>query len=138
MNIKFYHCRICGNVIIKLVDSGVVPECCNREMEVLPIRNEEIGLERHLPITSIVDECTMKVEVGEQPHPMTNEHSICWICLETTIGFQFVTLSPNSKPCAMFCICRCTPVAVYEYCNLHGLWKTEISGIENNNDCKCN
>ena len=32
----------------------------------------------------------------------------------------------KDKPEAVICTCGSKPVAVYEYCNLHGLWKTEL------------
>ena len=59
-------------------------------------------------------------------HPMTEEHYIQWICLVTSKGIQRVNLSSTDKPEAVFYIGEEKPVAVYEYCNLHGLWKKEL------------
>jgi superoxide reductase len=80
--------------------------------------------EKHVPVVTRVDDCRIKVEVGSVPHPMTEEHHIAFIYVETENGG--VQISLKDKPEAVFCTCNDKPVAVYEYCNLHGLWKTEL------------
>ena len=58
---------------------------------------------------------------------MTEEHSIQWVYLQTNKGGQRKCLAPNEEPSVIFCLAEDeTPVAVYAYCNLHGLWKKEI------------
>ena len=57
---------------------------------------------------------------------MTEEHYIQWIYLETENGGQRRAFKPGDTPEATFCTGKDKPVAVYAYCNLHGLWKTEI------------
>ena len=62
-----------------------------------------------------------------QIHPMLEVHYIQWIALETTEGIQIKKLKPETKPEAVFALADGEkPVAAYEYCNLHGLWKTDI------------
>jgi superoxide reductase len=55
---------------------------------------------------------------------MLAEHHIAFIYVETENGGIRMDLS--EKPEAVFCTCVEKPIAVYEYCNLHGLWKTEL------------
>ena len=43
--------------------------------------------------------------------------------MEFENGFRLVNLIDT--PVADVCVCGDIPKAVYEYCNLHGLWKTE-------------
>lgn len=124
MATKFYRCRHCGNVIEKLVDSKVPVVCCGEKMEELVPNTVDASVEKHVPVVTRVDECTIKVEVGSTPHPMLPEHFIAFIYVETTNGGIHVDL--KDKPEAFFCVCKDKPVAVYEYCNLHGLWKTEL------------
>ena len=57
---------------------------------------------------------------------MTEEHSITWVYLETDKGGQRKALSPGEEPKAHFALADEKPLAVYAYCNLHGLWKTEL------------
>lgn len=91
-----------------------------------PAKSEGAG-EKHLPIVT-QSESTVTVTVGSILHPMTDEHSINWIYLETTLGGQLKFLPSTGEPAATFCL---TPedkaVAAYAYCNLHGFWKADIS-----------
>ncbi|MBO5880189.1 MAG: desulfoferrodoxin [Paraprevotella sp.] len=124
MATKFYKCNHCGNVIIKTVDSGVPVVCCGEKMVELVPNTVDASQEKHVPVVTRVDDCRIKVEVGSVPHPMTEEHHIAFIYVETENGG--VQISLKDKPEAVFCTCNDKPVAVYEYCNLHGLWKTEL------------
>lgn len=80
--------------------------------------------EKHVPVVTKLDDCRIKVEVGSVAHPMLPEHHIAFIYVETMNGGIRVNLT--DKPEAVICVCDSKPVAVYEYCNLHGLWKTEL------------
>jgi superoxide reductase len=124
MAVKFFKCNHCGNVIIKVVDSKVPVFCCGEEMAELVANTEEASVEKHLPVVTKLDDCSIKVEVGSVPHPMLAEHHIAFIYVETENGGIRMDLS--EKPEAVFCTCVEKPIAVYEYCNLHGLWKTEM------------
>lgn len=136
METKFYRCKTCGNVIVKIIDSGVTPHCCGREMEELVPKVKDEFFEKHLPVVTRIDDCTIQIEVGSVPHPMTEEHYIQWIFVETKDGGRYKKLTPGSKPCLKFS-CKCDPIAVYEYCNLHGLWKTEIQSCTKESSCSC-
>lgn len=124
MATKFFRCRHCGNVVMKVVDRRVPVVCCGEKMEELVPNTVDASNEKHVPKVTFVDECTMKVEVGSVPHPMTPEHHICFIYVETENGGMRIDL--KDVPEAMFCTCNDKPIAVYEYCNLHGLWKVEL------------
>ena len=124
MATKFFKCRHCGNVIEKVVDSGVAVGCCGEKMEELVPNTVEASGEKHIPVVTRIDECSIKVEVGSVPHPMLPEHHIAFIYVETEDGGIRINLKDN--PEAIVCTCSSKPVAVYEYCNLHGLWKTEL------------
>lgn len=123
METKFYVCPICGNVIMKLVDSGVIPTCCGEEMQLMEPNTTDGAGEKHVPKVSRLDACTLGVEVGIIPHPMSPDHYVHFIYLETETGGHICFLNPEYEPKAQFC-CKDSPIAVYEYCNLHGLWKT--------------
>ena len=127
MATKFFLCTTCGNVVVKAVNSGVKVVCCGKEMMELIPGTSDGAMEKHVPVIERVDERNIKVKIGSQPHPMTEEHHIVFIYLETEHGGQIRYLDPNGPAEATFCICKDKPVAVYEYCNLHGLWKKDIS-----------
>ncbi len=94
-------------------------------MELLVANTQDASLEKHVPVVNICSN-SVEVKVGSVPHPMVKEHYIQWICLETENRTQIAYLSPEDKPEANFCICGEKIKAVYEYCNLHGLWKAEL------------
>lgn len=105
--------------------SGVKVVCCGEKMEEILPNTVEASVEKHLPVVTKVDDCTIRVDVGSVPHPMLPEHYIEFIYLETDKGIQRIPLS--DKPSTEICVCQGKPIAVYAYCNLHGLWKTEIN-----------
>ena len=124
MATKFYKCRHCGNVIMKVVDSRVPVVCCGEKMEELVPGIMEASVEKHLPVITWLDFNVMKVEVGSVAHPMLPEHHIAFIYVETEHGGIRVDL--KDKPEAVIALGEEKAVAVYEYCNLHGFWKTEL------------
>ena len=124
MTTKFYKCAHCGNVIVKLVDSKVPVVCCGEKMEELVPNTVDASNEKHVPVVTKLDGNRIKVEVGSVAHPMLPEHHISFIYLETDKGGMYVHLT--DKPEAEFSLGDAKAIAVYEYCNLHGLWKTEL------------
>ena len=124
MATKFFRCRHCGNVIHKVVDSGVPVVCCGEQMQELIPNTVDASNEKHVPAITKLSDCKLKVQVGSILHPMLPEHHICFIYVETENGGIRIDL--KEKPEAEICVCSGKPVTVYEYCNLHGLWKTDL------------
>lgn len=124
--VEFYRCASCGNIVVKLVDSGIPVVCCGSPMEALVANTQDASLEKHVPALEL-DGHHVKVRVGSVEHPMTPEHYIQMICLVTEKGFQAAPLTADVAPEAVFAVAEGdAPVAVYEYCNLHGLWVREL------------
>lgn len=118
----FYKCSHCGNVSIKLVDKKVPMFCCGQMMQELTANTTDAAQEKHVPVV-LVNKNLVNVEVGSVTHPMTEEHYIQFIVLETNLGYKVRELQPTDTPTASFmCVEGEECVAVYEYCNLHGLW----------------
>ena len=122
---KFYRCERCGNIAGKIKDSGVPMVCCGEKMKRLEPGVVEASHEKHIPVVSVEGD-KVKVVVGSVEHPMVSEHSIEWIYLETDKGGQRKNLAPGEAPVALFALAGEKPVAVYAYCNLHGLWKADV------------
>ena len=123
----FYRCEGCGNFVTFLADkTGCTPKCCGDTMKEIVPNTTDGAVEKHVPVVA-VDGNTVTVTVGEAEHPMLEAHYIQFIILETSQGFQKMDLKPGEKPEAVFALAPDEkPVAAYEYCNLHGLWKKEI------------
>lgn len=116
------------NVILYLItgDQEQVDTLRKEGYSVLDPGMSEGAGEKHIPLIEKTGQ-RIVVKVGSVFHPMTNEHSIGWVFLETEKGGQIVKLNPNSEPVAEFCVADGDEaVAAYAYCNLHGLWKMEI------------
>lgn len=129
---RFYVCEICGNLISMIDDSGVVPHCCNVQMTELTQQTEDMGQEKHVPVLMHdgvkleIGECSYRlitIKIGDEPHPMTREHHIKWIVVETTSGCYRLKLDPLGPPEAHLWLKKTDKIrAVYAYCNIHGLW----------------
>lgn len=124
MATKFFKCNHCGNVIVKVVDAGVPVMCCGEKMVELVPNTVDASGEKHLPVVTALENNSIKVEVGSVHHPMLPEHHISFVYVETENGGIQVNL--KDKPEAVVYLGEEKAVAVYEYCNLHGLWKTEL------------
>ena len=122
---KFYVCEHCGNVIEKVHDAGVPVSCCGQRMTELVPGTVEASREKHLPDVKVVGN-VVHVSVGSIAHPMAEEHSILWVYLQTDKGGQMKHLSVGEAPSADFALVDEQPIAVFAYCNLHGLWRTDL------------
>ena len=124
-NVKFYICEKCGNIVQKIEDSGVSVVCCGQKMTYLEPGVVEASREKHIPVVK-TEGNTVKVIVGSVLHPMAEEHHIDWVYLETDKGGQMKHLEVNASPEITFTLGDEKPIAVYAYCNLHGLWKADV------------
>ena len=126
MDVKFYKCMHCGNIAVKVFDAGVPLVCCGEKMVELVADSQDAALEKHVPAVEVEGNKVI-VNVGSVDHPMLEEHWIQFICLVTDKGYQIHLLAPGDAPHAEFVVAEGeTPLKVYEHCNLHGLWVTEI------------
>ena len=123
---RFYICEKCGNLVGAIHDSGVPMMCCGQKMTRLEPGVVEASHEKHIPVAT-VEGRVVRVEIGSVAHPMTEEHHISWVYLQTDKGGHRKCLSAGDAPVVSFTLTNETPVAVYAYCNLHGLWVAEIS-----------
>ena len=125
MKTKFYICRHCGNLVHMIHDAGVPMICCGQKMDELLPNTVEASSEKHLPALTVEDGA-VHVNVGSINHPMIPEHYIEWIYVQTENGGHLKSLKPGDDPSTAVCLGDDKPLAVYAYCNLHGLWMTEV------------
>lgn len=123
---KFYYCAICGKIIGMIKDPAKVPTiCCGEPMTEITANTVDASYEKHLPVVA-VDKNIINVEIGGVLHPMTKEHHIEWAYLQTEKGGQRKCFKIGDEPKVSFSVVDDKAIAVYAYCNLHGLWKTAI------------
>ncbi|MCD8196722.1 MAG: desulfoferrodoxin [Lachnospiraceae bacterium] len=122
MELKFYICEHCGNIIMKVKDKGVPVMCCGQKMKEIIPGTTDAAAEKHVPDYK-VEGNLVKVNIGSVDHPMLPEHYIEWIALKTKQGAQLKELKPGEKPAATFALSKGDEVEeVFAYCNLHSLW----------------
>ena len=125
MEQKFLICEHCGNIVAAVKESGVPVVCCGEKMKVIIPGSVEASREKHIP-EFVVEGNKVIVTVGSVEHPMVPEHYIEWVSIQTKQGNQRKTLKPGDAPKTSFALVPGDEVvAVYAYCNLHGLWKAE-------------
>ena len=114
--LKIYQCNECKKVIVS-----------REELKLdgwteLVAGSVDASKEKHVPV--VTKKCKqVKVDVGSVSHPMTAEHWIEWVAIETEQGYQIKYLNPESAPVCNFSLADGdTLLKVYAYCNLHGLW----------------
>lgn len=124
---KFYKCDVCGKIVAVIDDNAATMTCCGQDMTLLVPGITDGAKEKHVPVYTW-DKDRISVQVGSDPHPMADNHYIKFIALETDNGLYIRKLKPNNKPIAEFKLC-CHEKAktIYEYCNLHGLWKSDVT-----------
>jgi len=125
-NHRFFVCNHCGNMVGLINDKGIPLMCCGENMTELVPNTVEASVEKHLPAVTLSGD-SISVKMGSAPHPMTDEHYISFVYVETEHGGQRKCLMPGGNPEAVFSFADDKPTAVYAYCNIHGLWKTDIN-----------
>ena len=123
MEMKFYRCETCGQIIAVVKGTKVPVMCCGKPMQEIIPGSVDAAAEKHVPVYEVKDN-VVTVTVGSVAHPMQDVHYIEWIAIKTKQGNQRKGLNPGEEPKASFAIMEGDEVEeVYAYCNLHGLWK---------------
>ena len=125
MGFSVYKCPDCGTIVMMIKKGGCTPSCCGHTMPELTANTTDAAQEKHVPVAEVKGN-EIVVKVGSVAHPMTEEHLIEWIALETKSGVEIKYLKAGETPEAVFAN-KGDAVAVYAYCNLHGLWKSELN-----------
>ncbi len=123
MEMKFYRCKRCGQMVAIVKKKGCPIMCCGEPMEEVTAGTSDGAVEKHVPVYEVKDN-KVYVTVGAVEHPMSEEHYIEWIAVQTKSGNQRKALAPGQEPKAVFALLEGDEVeAVYAYCNLHSLFK---------------
>lgn len=123
MDLKFYKCSVCGQIISVVNNTGMPVICCGLPMEEIVPGSVDAAEEKHVPVC-VTDKDKVIVTVGSIMHPMEEKHYIQWIAIQTKSGMQLKELKAGDTPKVCFTLCDGDKVeGVYAYCNLHSLWK---------------
>ena len=123
--VKFYKCAKCGQILTVFEPKCPGITCCGESVKELNANTSDGATEKHVPAVELNGD-VLTVKVGSVPHPMEADHYIPWIFVETENGGLRQNLSAGEEPKAVFALNGKKPVAVYEFCNKHGLWKKDL------------
>lgn len=123
--LEIYKCSVCGNIVEVQYAGGGTLSCCGKPMVLQKEGMTDGALEKHVPVVEKQNDNTYLIKIGSQPHPMLDIHYIEWIEIITKDRTYRKFLKPNDKPEALFEDIKETEFTVREYCNIHGLYKTE-------------
>ena len=123
--VKFYKCTKCANLFVKVIEGPCTPVCCGEPCVELVAGSTDAATEKHVPFVTR-EGGKIIAKVGEVDHPMLDAHYIQFVALATDDRIEIKELHPGEAPVAEFACDGAENVTVYEYCNLHGLWKAEI------------
>ena len=122
MEMKFYKCAHCGQIIAIVKETGVPVICCGEPMQEIIPGTTDAAAEKHIPVYEVKDGKVF-VTVGSVEHPMLDNHYIGWVILQTKFGNQRRELHPGEEPVVEFALVDGDEVTnAISYCNLHGLW----------------
>ncbi len=123
MEMKYFGCAHCGQIVEIVKGTGVPVICCGEVMQEIVPGTTDASVEKHLPAYEVKDNKVF-VTVGSVNHPMLPEHYIEWVSIQTKFGNQRMALKPGAEPKVCFSLCEGDEVeAVFAFCNLHSLWR---------------
>ena len=120
--LQVYKCEVCGNIVEMLHDGKGELICCGQPMKLFKENSTDAVVEKHVPVISKTSG-GFSVKVGSITHPMEESHYIEWIEIVDGDKTYMQFLNPGQSPQAEFCI-DSKKIIAREYCNLHGLWKS--------------
>ncbi len=118
-----YKCAKCPNAFEVVFKAPCTPKCCGEDMVIVEPKTDDFKNEKHVPYIEKQDGGFL-VKVGkETPHPMVEDHYIVYIqiCADGIMMRKY--LKPGDAPEAFFKT-DAKEVRAWEYCNKHGLWKS--------------
>lgn len=116
--VKFYQLE---NKSVVAVINGEGADMTNAKL--LVPGSVDAAQEKHVPVVQ-KEGSDVVVTVGSVIHPMEEKHHIAFIALASEDGLEIKYLKAGDHPQAHF---KAPAHGIaYEFCNLHGLWKTEF------------
>jgi superoxide reductase len=152
----FYRCEKCGNIVVSIKSGGGTLTCCGGAMTEFKANSTDAAKEKHVPVVAIEAEkikvtvgsvahpmtpehyiqwialvTDNKVEIRHLKPGMEPKAQFTYYPGEDEILFTGTNdeIVPNCEgtPCNFaYSGKTAQKVAVYAYCNLHGLWETKL------------
>lgn len=119
---KISRCDDCGSIIQVLVEKD--GDACDTHVPNIPIQTEGEKAPKHKPVVEI-DGDKVSVKVGEAAHPMDEDHFIQFVVVKAGTEQYIKHFEPGDVAEVTFTVNSTDDIAVFAFCNLHGLWSSE-------------
>ena len=123
--VEIKKCSICGQIVGVIKKTDVSMICCGKPMDRVVANEGDGAFEKHIPYVTCEDGKHLHIQIGETLHPALDFHHIEWIIVETNLRTLRYPLNPTEEPKRTFELelkLEEKAVAVYEHCNIHGLY----------------
>ena len=123
---KFYRCDHCGIIVGVVEEGGGTLICCGEPMRALEANTTDAAQEKHVPVVEVNGSLvTVTVGLRRPSHAGRASHRLDRPGDRS--GHAAQGPRPHRRAQGRLCLTEGEkPVAAYEYCNLHGLWKKEL------------
>lgn len=120
--VKVFKCNKCSNIVAMIEGNEQLLKCCGESLNEILVRNGD-GEVKHKPVMQVEDN-QVYIKVGEEQHPMDEEHYIKWILVVGTSYSKLLKFNPGELP---ECVVPYeNGLQAFAYCNKHSLWKNEL------------
>ena len=124
MSTIFYICPMCGNVVIKLVDSQAPLVCCGKQMRVLEPNVVAADSRKYLPDVMLLEDRRLRIDPCGSGHCTLEDGERMFVYVEFEGGGTYLPITSRTE--VVLPIGDHRPIAVYKYCSKHGLWCVKI------------
>ena len=124
MKTLFYKCPTCGNVVVKLADSGAPLVCCGKPMLPLLPNAVDSDSRKYLPDVTLLEDRRLRVDPCSGESCALGDADKMFLYVEFEGGGTWLDSTTRSE--FLLPIGDHRPVAVYKYCSHHGLWCVKV------------
>ncbi|WP_051217398.1 helix-turn-helix domain-containing protein [Paenibacillus assamensis] len=114
VNVKFYVCQTCDNVMTSTGAAGL--SCCGRTLE--PLLPKPDNADHHITVLELEDDYFVTMA-----HEMSKDHYISFAAYCSYDRMMIIKLYPEQPAEVRFP--KLSAGKLYAYCNQHGLWEYE-------------
>ena len=120
--IRFYYCDACANLVVLLNEGAGELICCDEPMELLEAKTTGDDVYDHTPLVEKTDRGI--IVKARTDHEQAADGVITWVAVVQ--GNRYQICFPDQDEGDIEFMLKNEPAEVYEFCTVHGLWKTRV------------
>lgn len=119
---EYFKCSECEKIFMSEESSKTGCQTCSSLEKIVP-NSSGASEAKHMPSIKIEGDQVI-VSIGEELHPMKEEHLITWVAAEYQDAYIRYALHADEEPIVTFDYEE--GMTIYSYCNVHGLFSKKI------------